>query len=206
MTAFARTDCPHTSPWGPIQHCREYGPGVWSVSTAGHGGFMLSPARNAAVHPSIRDDRGHYEEDCAWAVVAFTFPDLFTEEHQGFAKASMINWYPDQFEAITGDQILSGCSSKRNQQEFDRANAGRWISGSAFGSWASFVQPGEVGVCASRTLPGGKVESAWFIIPEDEYEARDRYGFVIDPARHVRVAAPVNAWAKEKEERILIAA
>ena len=31
---------PEQSPWGEVQHCRELCPGVFQVSTAGHGGIM----------------------------------------------------------------------------------------------------------------------------------------------------------------------
>lgn len=38
----------HSTPWGTPQTKREIIPGVWTVSTAGHGGYYLDSARVAA--------------------------------------------------------------------------------------------------------------------------------------------------------------
>jgi hypothetical protein len=62
--------CPARSRWGPIQTKSELAPGVWSVSTAGHGGIKLSRERNAAVPAYLRREGGWYEEDCEWAIAA----------------------------------------------------------------------------------------------------------------------------------------
>jgi hypothetical protein len=79
----------HT-PWGASQGATVYAEGVTAHSTAGHGGFKLSAERNRKVHPMLRANGGWYEEDAAWAIVAITFPHLFTSfervrraNHQG---------------------------------------------------------------------------------------------------------------------------
>ena len=36
---------PQYSPWGEIQHCEELCPGVYQVSTPGHGGVMARLGR-----------------------------------------------------------------------------------------------------------------------------------------------------------------
>lgn len=43
-----------STPWGPSQRTAVYADGVVFHSTAGHGGFLLSPDRNRKVHQSIR--------------------------------------------------------------------------------------------------------------------------------------------------------
>jgi hypothetical protein len=77
------TPAPHT-PWGPAQLATTYGEGVMFYSTAGHGGFHLSPERLATM-PKPLDavgtfaGPGWYEEDCDSALVIIAFPDLFSD-------------------------------------------------------------------------------------------------------------------------------
>jgi hypothetical protein len=71
------------TPWGTADFATEYAPGITFFETPGHGGFCLSPERNAEVlakFPGFRPFSGAvgwYEEDCDWSAVALTFPDLF---------------------------------------------------------------------------------------------------------------------------------
>jgi hypothetical protein len=65
-----------SSPWGSIQHVERLAPGVWSASTAGHGGIKLSPARNKAIPAAARTSDGWYEEDCQWAIPAYIHADI----------------------------------------------------------------------------------------------------------------------------------
>lgn len=67
------------TPWDAAQTATQYGPGVVSVTTAGHGGFRLDPEQNALIPARWRANDGWYEEDCDWAKVAASFPDLFTD-------------------------------------------------------------------------------------------------------------------------------
>ncbi len=66
-----------STPWGPSQGATFFAEDVVFHSTAGHGGFHLSAARNAKVHPKLRVAGCWYEEDEAWAIVAISFPHLF---------------------------------------------------------------------------------------------------------------------------------
>jgi hypothetical protein len=84
------------SPWGVIDWARELAPGVWTVTTPGHGGIWLSPERVAGMPEAVRavatfversvgrvsgSASGRwYEEDCDAALVALAFPELFPRE------------------------------------------------------------------------------------------------------------------------------
>lgn len=96
--------CPRESgpdtPWGPTQSMDVYAEGVVFHSTAGHGGFQLSAARNAKVPESVRSSDGWYEEDCGWACVAITFPELFTAYEHRHAVQTMERWYPEHWSEI----------------------------------------------------------------------------------------------------------
>lgn len=71
------------SPWGVVEQCRRIADGIFEVSTASHGGFVVSPTRlkqmpekyrKLAFRPSMGP---YFEEDCAWCAVVLTWPSIF---------------------------------------------------------------------------------------------------------------------------------
>jgi len=107
QTGFASCQRPYCSPWGRVQEYSEIAPGIWSVSTAGHGGLAISAERDAAMPPYLRDGRkyggpGYYEEDIEWALVALAFPEAFAEKKPWqpmapfeAAKLTVRQWFPE---------------------------------------------------------------------------------------------------------------
>lgn len=176
-----------STPWGPSQGATVYADGVAFHSTAGHGGFLLSLARNQKVHPRLRIDGGSYEEDEAWAIVAFTFPHLFTRFERQCAKRTMKDSYPVAWEAMTGDVLEPGESRKKDKRAFFEKHANDWIVVSAI---LCDHQPGFIEVIAT---PGGKrgsgTEERRFLVPSDEYRV-GRFGFLVDPERHAVYGGP----------------
>ena len=187
--ALGRRDSPggaHT-PWGPSQGGTVYAEGVTSHSTAGHGGFKLSAERNRKVHPMLRAVGGFYEEDECWAIVAFTFPHLFTTLERRHAEQTIKGSWPGAWEAISGTILVPGESRRKDQRAFEAEHAADWIVVSAItsGQQKGFVE------CVAT--PGGKrgagTEERRFLVPADEYDV-GRFGFVIDPDRHAVYAGP----------------
>lgn len=178
------------TPWGPSQGSTKYADGIEFHTTARHGGFKLDRARNAQVHAAWRRKGGWYEEDCEAYIVLFTFPEVFKALGKGAmlegAEVSLINWYPDQYEAVTGRTIPPGTSYVRERDNFAKLHANDWVVISA-------VREGGM-VRGVATLGGvrgcGKYSPQMraFLIPSDEYAKRSEHGFVIDLARHVEVA------------------
>jgi hypothetical protein len=78
------------TPWGPAQHARQLIPGVVIVVTAGHGGALLSPERNALVPAPLRDPEGCYEEDLDIAIPIICFPDAWRAYLGTGAEASAL--------------------------------------------------------------------------------------------------------------------
>lgn len=177
---------PHT-PWGLSQGGTVYAEGITSHSTAGHGGFKLSADRNCKVHPMLRAAGGWYEEDECWAIVAFTFPQLFTALERRHAERTIKDSWPDAWEAISGSILAPGESRTKDQRAFEAAHASDWIVVSAI---TSEQQRGFVECIAT---PGGKrgggTEERRFLVAADEYDI-GRFGFVIDPDRHAVYAGP----------------
>lgn len=96
------------TPWGGSQMAIVYADGVVAHSTAGHGGFHLSAERNAQVHLLLRKETPWYEEDREWAIVALSFPDLFTGYERSLAEKTIRNTWPDAWEAIHCCQLAEG--------------------------------------------------------------------------------------------------
>lgn len=175
------------TPWGPSQGATVYADGVVFHSTAGHGGFLLSFDRNNKVHPLLRVNGGAYEEDEAWAIIAFTFPDLFTGFERRCAELTIKDSFPDAWEAITGNVLEAGESRKKDERAFFETHAHAWIVVAAI---FSDHQSGFTEVIAT---PGGKrgpgTEERRFLVPSEEYRVGG-FGFVIDPERHAVYDGP----------------
>ncbi len=170
----------HT-PWGTSQGATIYAEGVTSHSTAGHGGFKLSAERNRKVHRMLRFAGGWYEEDAEWAIVAFTFPHLFTAFERRCAERTIKDSWPDAWETIFGTILMPGESHEKDRRAFEAAHVHDWIVISAITS------KHVVGFVEVVATPGGKrgfgTEERRFLVPADEYRV-GRFGFVVDPARH----------------------
>ncbi|ARM91123.1 hypothetical protein RHEC894_PC00088 (plasmid) [Rhizobium sp. CIAT894] len=170
-----------STPWGPSQGATIYAEGIVSHSTAGHGGFKLSGTRNRKVHPMLRAEDGWYEEDAAWAIVAITFPHLFTSYERRCAERTIRDSWPDAWETISGIALKCGESFEKDRRAFEQEHAGNWIVISAI---RSDHEHGFVEVVA--TLGGCRaeqIEERRFLVPCDEYKV-GRFGFVIDEARY----------------------
>ncbi|MGN7715114.1 DUF7007 domain-containing protein [Agrobacterium radiobacter] len=176
-----------STPWGASQGATVYADGVVSHHTASHGGFHLSADRNAEVHPMLRSSDGFYEEDCCWAAVAMTFPELFTAHERRVAEQTLKDGEPDAREAITGVVLAPGESHEKDRRIFEATHAGDWIVISAL---RSDHHPDMTEVIATR---GGKrdphAEERRFLVPSAEYKI-GRFGFVIDTARHAAYDGP----------------
>ena len=95
------------TPWGASNYHEKYGPGITFYGTASHGGFKVSDKMNAQVPQFLKDagfngqpERGWYEEDCDWAILALVFPDAFPVETHGtttkeIAEKTLGYFHPD---------------------------------------------------------------------------------------------------------------
>ena len=187
--ALARQEIHSTAhtPWGPSQGATVYVEGVTCHTTAGHGGFHLSAERNAMVHPMLRAADGFYEEDECWAIVAITFPDLFTAFERRCAERTIKDSFPDAWETIFDTTLGPGESRIKDQRAFEALHASDWVVVSAI---TSEQQPGFVECVATQVgARGQRMEERRFLVPSAEYRV-GRFGFVIDPDRHAAYDGP----------------
>ncbi|SDK43538.1 DUF7007 domain-containing protein [Bradyrhizobium ottawaense] len=201
ISLFKSCPCPARSPWGAIQTKRELAPGIWSVSTAGHGGIKLSRERNAGVPDYMRAEGGWYEEDCQWSIAAMIYPGAFQRVVQidgrpdkteyDYALDSFRGWYPDEYERFFNVKLLPGESRSRDERIFIEETKDKFVLRSAWGDWASWVPKGKVGVCARRASDGAE---KWFLIGETytERRAKGMHGIVIDPSVDTEIEKPEN--------------
>lgn len=176
----------HT-PWGLSQGATIYAEGVVFHSTASHGGFHLSAERNRVVHKMLRVRGGFYEEDEAWAIIAITYPHLFTGFEKRCAEKTVKDSYPDAWEAVTGTVLQPGESRKKDQLAFFEQHVDDWVVASAI---RSDQHPGFAEVIATQGGRHGiEVERRRFLIPSGEYKI-GRFGFVVDLGRHSVYSGP----------------
>lgn len=185
------------TPWGVAQDIEPILEDMVFVSTAGHGGLHLDAARNRRMPEYLRRRGGWYEEDCEWCLPCVVFEAeilasgdrcLSRAIQQGSHKQTMKNWFPDEYERFFGAVIPPGESHKKDEREFHRVHAQDWLGISAFGDWDKRVPKGYVGVLAKQGGRDGTGPQKFFWVPQDEYDQREEYGFVIDPHRHTEVA------------------
>lgn len=122
------------TPWGVSQGGTLHAEGVTAYSTAGHGGFRLSAERNINVHPMLRSAGGWYEEDAEWAIVAITFPHLFTAFERRCAEKTIKGSWPDAWEAIFCTVLGPGESREKVRRAFEAQHAADWVVISAITS------------------------------------------------------------------------
>ena len=127
------------SPWGVIDDVTPVAVGIDQVGTPGHGGVQHSTERNRAVDEAWRRPGGWYEEDCEWAIVAMAFPDAFPPAYRRDAVSTARNYFPDEYEAVTGETIRPGESHARDEATFFAEHANDWVTTAALA-----VQPGSV--------------------------------------------------------------
>lgn len=92
------------TPWGPSDSSEHVAPGVVFYSTPSHGGFHLTPRREAVLDERLREhgitaeearmgyEPGWYEEDCCAHAVIVAFPDLFPERDPVAALDRLRYW------------------------------------------------------------------------------------------------------------------
>jgi hypothetical protein len=92
------------TPWGLAQGApTPIAPGIFSVSTASHGGIWLDDQRLSQVPEHFRawaKRWAHgadqwFEEDCCWATVACTWPAFFPEEQVSAARKIIAHYFPE---------------------------------------------------------------------------------------------------------------
>ena len=126
------------TPWGPAQTVKPIAEGLDWVSTAGHGGIRLSPARWLELQIAFPHFRGYagpgwLEEDLDWALAAILWPQHFSGQSVWSAaravqsyKSGGLFYFCDGFQWIHG---VSGRPALAKAAAFAAEIAGQWERG-----------------------------------------------------------------------------
>lgn len=83
--------------WGKAQTCNQVAHGITEVSTASHGGFVLSAKRMAEMPKQYKacsfTKDNHFEEDCSWCAVVMAWPEYFDSERKHRAEMMFNRFY-----------------------------------------------------------------------------------------------------------------
>jgi hypothetical protein len=193
-----------STPWGIAQTVKNIARGIRSVSTAGHGGVLVSPTKNAMIPEYMRDESGAYEEDCAWAIPAVVFEadwrawanttNWTTGDFQmECAWSSFKNWKPEAYEKFTGKVIQIGEFYVNDQKILNTQLRESFVVTAAWGDWQEGVSKGMVGVLARRASDSDRI---FCLVPKEEYKKRTNVvvgkagAFVVDQVIHQAVPMP----------------
>ncbi|MEP9404550.1 DUF7007 domain-containing protein [Sphingomonas silueang] len=178
MPSFQHTCAPTFTIWGPPYTTTERLPGIWHVTTASHGGFVLSDERQAGMPDSLRCESVFYEEDVEWTRVVLAFEaelraaaDPYLAIELPIAHQIACNWLPEQYGAFTGKTIAARDSHILRRRAAYQAAIGQYVAGAAWGDWAAWVPAGKVGV-VFREVEG--VDA----LVHPTYTAREKWGLV----------------------------
>lgn len=193
-----------STPWGISQSVIHIAPGIRSVTTAGHGGVLVSQSKNALIPEYMRNKSGNYEEDCEWCIPALVFESEWRiwadstdwtsgEKVMESAWETFKNWHPDAYEKFTGKKLQVGESYNNDERLLKAQLREQFIVAGAWGDWQKDVPKGMVGVLAKRHSDGEKI---FAFVEKEDYRQRKNFhvgkasAFVVDQARHKIVPIP----------------
>jgi hypothetical protein len=170
-------------------------PGIDFLGTPGHGYYCVSPERNKAIAPALRNRSGKYEEDDELRILTWTFPEAFPKHDYSVEAQAVRDGFPDQYEKATGQKLGPGESRSRDRETWTARHANDYIVTSAM---TDDEDPAVVNVSARL---GGAGEERLFIVPTSEYKNREdvdgelgksgRFVIDLDSHREVQRPAPV---------------
>lgn len=155
------------TPWGISQYVERFGKGFISVSTAGHGGFMLTEKfvhdnklSDAALKRGMRCDGYYcYEEDCKWAIPAFELPQYWNAIYKGLTVENPAEdllrtiscWDADYLEerGIEPGPDAYGLYLERKREDQMRQEHHHDLIVAAYGDWHTKI-PDVIEVCTAN--------------------------------------------------------
>ena len=157
MPLFSSTPAPVHTLWDAPQTAEQRLPGVWSVTTASHGGFVLSDERQAAMPEALRGDGNSYEQDVNWSLVILGFEagfkaasDPLFDIARDLAHQTARHWLPHRYSDFTGQVLEPSESHVLKKIALYEAAIGEIGVRAAWGDWADWVPSGKVGLTGQR--------------------------------------------------------
>jgi hypothetical protein len=186
------------TPWGRAQHVYKLGEGIYSASTASHGGMHLAPEINLRIPPCARAQNGWYEEDCQAAIPPFVLGiEAFTSDSvkrciaSGEVENTVKVWFPYIYEKLTGTILQPGESNQKDEDVFLKEHAQDWLAVSALGAYRDEPAIPEGFVKVWATVGGSRCVHSTkraFLVPKEEYEQRNKLlYFLVVPEKYQEI-------------------
>lgn len=194
-----------STPWGAAQDVNYIAQGCASASGPRHGGIKLSRERNAAIPKPLRRANGWYEEDCEANIVFAFHPDIVEalsrnpDRMRADAVRSCREWFPDEWEAATGEPVSDEESGKRREQRERETYRHMLSSGSrdhaVVAAGAMLVRTGrdpvtDIAAIVPAKVPGEE-DVRHFLVPRGDVRFDDNRivagGWTIDRSAHMDV-------------------
>lgn len=180
------TPRPTHSPWGHVDNARQIIPGVWKVSTGGHGGVHVSADLQLFIPELHRARDGWYEEDQEWCI-PWTFLNLPRESYwkgdTDPARTALRHSYPDLYEARYDVTLQPGESHAKDRRAFMTRHADDYIVTGALSTCHNAnIGKDQVGIVAER---GGqrrpdRNDTRYYLVSSSVYDQpRHPYGTLV---------------------------
>lgn len=193
--------------WGAPQEVVKLCRGAVFVSTASHGGIVLSEEMNRTIPEAVRSDDGCYEEDVDWAVAWVCLrrsgsikadadlPSIRIPAMDTRAREIIHDHYPDHAMPLIREAPDETSRVLQERRDFADARARGWVmSIAAVGASASnCVPPGMVGAVLAPVHPDrnepDRSRQVFAILPESTYrEARLKSGlYLFEASEYVTI-------------------
>src|SRR3546814_12627085 len=110
-------------------------------------------------------------------------------------------WYPDEYEAVTGVILAPGESHVKDSRLFLERHANEWVVTSAIGSNQHSGMVECIATIGGRCGGGGRPDPAErsYLVTAEEYDQRGQFGFVIAVARPETDDGPSGCLARQQE-------
>ena len=176
-----------STPWESGQQVKTVARGVAEVGTASHGGMRVSRGlATRRMKPEIlacaieRSGYFWFEEDCAYALVVLSMPELFEAKMVESAKASAKTWNPDEYTVLTGEPVVVEESYTLQRRAFEAETKDKFVVRCAWGDWEDDVPKGMVKVFSRRDSDGA--ERYGLVNAVDYNTRRSKFGYVLADA------------------------
>ena len=204
--AFGQTPRPDDTPWGSPHAAEQVLPGIWRVSTASHGGLLLSDARLDAMPDSLRLVGGAFEEEVDWGLAVLAFEAEYRAAAGEFAALDIALahdtarvWHPDRYGAFIGRPVSLTDSHVLRMRAAYQSLIGEIVVVSASGDWADWVPAGRVGVVGRRIEAVDHLGRAHFSGPDHHALVdAETYRAATPPCGFTALAAEPLDWPDDR--------